>query len=577
MSGDSQKILQFAGFTLDPNSASLSGTSGPLPLRPKAFDVLAYLIRHPGRVVTKDELIEAVWPDVFVTDNSLVQCISDIRAALQDDAQQVLKTIARRGYLFAAPVTELQPSLSPMPAAIAAPVDVSPGRQAPLPVQAGRKRAWQAALALVAIAGVGTAWWSWPTRPAEEAASSAPADAATVAAPALGSNRVAIAFLPLVDLGGPGDDAYFVDGLTEDIIAALGRFADLSVRAPNAVFAYRGKTLRPEDIGRELKVRYIAEGSVRRSADRLRIAIRLTDAANGTLLWADQYDAERDQIFAIQDNITRHITGALAVRLTNVEQARAAAKPPSSLEAYDLVLRGRDFLARLSRASNSNARALFEQAAVLDPGYAGAYVGLGRVELAAVAIGWTADPAGALQRAESLGRKAIAIDEFDPAAHVLLGRAYVRLREYDRALDQLKAAVALNPSDPNSYAGLGDAMLWIGDIAGAIEALEVAVNLDPKLSTEDLFGLGTAYFLAGRHTDAIRTFERPIARNDANAFIYLMLAATYAEDGRVEQAGRAAAEARRLYPFFDLENFGTLFRNPEHRGKIIAALQKVGF
>lgn len=572
MSGDSQAILQFAGFTLDPNSASLWGGAGPLPLRPKAFDVLSYLVRHPGRIVTKDELLASVWPNIFVTDNSLVQCISDIRAALDDEAQEILKTVARRGYLFAAPVIAVdaapahakeQPTDGPGPG-------VGPKPRA---TRAPHLR-WLIPLAAAAALVIGGgAWWWHGERVADRVASSSNVSAA----PEPVGKRVTIAVLPLTSLGGPPSEDYFADGLTEDIIAALGRFTDLSVASPKAVFAYKGNAARSGEIGRELKVRYIAEGSVRRSPERIRIAIRLSDAAQGTLLWADQYDADPANIFAVQDDITRRITGALAVRLTNVEQARVAAKPPSSLEAYDLVLRGRDFLARLTRSAASNARTMFERAIELDANYPPAHVGLGRIDVMAVSLGWTADPAGALRRAESHARKAVAIDEFNPAAHALLGRVLARLGEYDRSVESLRRALTLNPSDPDGYAGLGDALLWTGDIDGAIKALEVAVELDPKLSSEDLFGLGAGYLLAGRRADAIRTLERPVARNDANAFIYAILAAAYAEDGQGEQAARAAAEARRLSPFFDLENFGTLFRNPEHRGQIITALQKAGF
>ena len=364
--------------------------------------------------------------------------------------------------------------------------------------------------------------------------------------------------------------------MTEDIIAALGRFAELSVLSPQAVSAYKGKTLRPDEIGRELKVRYIAEGSVRRSPERIRVAARLTDASRGTLLWADQYDAEPDSIFAIQDEITRRIAGALAVRLTNVEQTRVAAKPPGSLEAYDLVLRGRDFLSRLTRSTTSNARTMFERAVELDPNYAGAYIGLGRADLNAVTLGWTPDPAGVLRRAEAHARKAIAIDEFNSVAHVLLGRIHARLGEYDRAIDALKRAMALNPSDPEGHAGLGDALLWSGDIEGAIKALEVATQLDPKLSSSDLFNLGAGYFLVGNNAQAAQVFERIVARNDGNPFIHAMLAAIHADAGRSDDAGREAAEVRRSNPFFDVANFGSLFRNPDHRGKIIAALQKAG-
>ena len=181
--------------------------------------------------------------------------------------------------------------------------------------------------------------------------------------------------LPLVTLADANKEDYFADGLTEDVISALGRFSELVVRSRNAVFAYKGKTPRPEDVGRDLAVRYIVEGSIRRSPERIRIAIRLTDAARGALLWSENYDVAPKDIFSVQDDITRRIAGTLASRLSNLELAKAATKPPSSLEAYDLVLRGRDLLNRVNRTANSQARALFKQAIELDPDYAPAYIG----------------------------------------------------------------------------------------------------------------------------------------------------------------------------------------------------------
>jgi adenylate cyclase len=578
-----QKTLRFGRFALNPNTASLLCGDRQLQLRPKSFDLLLYLAQHPGRVASKDELIEAIWPDVIVTDNSLVQCISDIRVALDDDSQTILKTVARRGYLFAAAVAEVEPSSSQRdaPDPVNGPPDPDPRtlmtQSAGTTGLAGiklpsRARAALLAAALASAVGAtgGLTWW-WRATNVVEATAPASSE------PVSNSRRVSIAVLPFVTIGAPASDDYFADGLTEDIISALARFAELSVLSPKTAFPYKGKTQKPEDVGRELKVGYLVEGSVRRTPERIRIAVRLTDAARGTLVWADQYDAEPGSIFAIQDNITRQITGALAVRLSNEEQARAAAKPPSSLEAYDLVLRGRDLMSRLNRSAASNARVMFERAIELDPNYGPAYVGLGRVDLSAVALGWTPDPAGALQRAESLARRAIGSDEFNPAAHVLLGRTYARLGEYDRALEALRRAMAMNPSDPDCYAGLGDSLLWSGDIEGAIKALETAVHLDPKLSTEDLFNLGAAYFLAGQDVAAIQTFERTVARNDSNVYVYAMLAAVQADAGLREDAARSLAEVRRSTPYFDTASFGSLLHNPDHRKKIIAALEKAGF
>jgi adenylate cyclase len=325
-----------------------------------------------------------------------------------------------------------------------------------------------------------------------------------------------------------------------------------------------------------LRVRYFAEGSIRRVGGQLRVSVRLGDAQDGALVWADQYNTDFDQMIAVRDDIVRNITGSLAVRMTNSEQARLAARPPASLEAYDLVLRGRYLLSRLTRTATSNARAAFERAVELDPTYAPAYVGLGRTDLVAVHLGWTPDPAGTLRRAEGRARKAVGIDEFNPAAHALLGRVHARLGEYDRAVATIRQALALNTNDPESYAGLGDALLWNGETDEARRMLEVAARLDPRLPSQDLFSLGAACFLLGHYADAAQVFERIVARQDGNQFIHAMLAASYSSAGRSEEATREVAEVRRQNPLFDLDTFGTLFRNPAHRDKIVGALHQAG-
>jgi adenylate cyclase len=561
-----EKTLRFNAFTLDPNRASLTGPQGALQLRPKAFDVLLYLARHPNRVVSKDELLEAVWPGVFVTENSLVQCISDIRAVFGDEGPSILKTVARRGYIFTAPVEECDPAAEPTPSG------TSPGGAPAAPAQAApgiwARAALVACAAALVLAAAAGGWW-WITAAPERA------DASLTIEPGTAQKRIAIAVLPFTTRDA-AEDEYLADGLTEDIISALARFPDVMVLAPKTVAAYKGKTPTPQEIARDLKVRYIAEGSVRRGSGRLRISVRLADAPNGTLIWADQYDTEADQVISVQDDITRHVTGALAMRLTNVEQARVATKPPASLEAYDLVLRGRDLLSRLTRTATSNARNMFERAIELDPNYAPAYVGLGRTDLVAVHLGWTPDPAGTLRRAEGHARRAIGIDEFNPAAQALLGKVQTRLGEYDRAVEALRYALTLNPSDPETYAGLGDALLWSGEIDEARRMLEIAARLDPKLSSQELFNLGAAYFLLGQHASAAQVFERTVARQDGNQFIHAMLAAIYADSGRKEDARREVTEVRRRNPMFDLDTFGTLFRNPTHRDKVVAALREAG-
>jgi adenylate cyclase len=240
------------------------------------------------------------------------------------------------------------------------------------------------------------------------------------------------------------------------------------------------------------------------------------------------------------------------------------------------VLRGRDLLGRVNRSANSQARALFERAMELDPGYAPAYVGLGRVELNAVMQGWTADPQAALQRAEALGQKAIALDSTSAGAHALLGGTYIRYADYDRALDEMRRALELNNSDPDAYAGLGAALLWSGDVNGSVKAFETASKLGLEFTRNDSFMLGIAYLLADRSADAVRTLERSLERNQTDAYANAVLAAAYAEAGRQTDALRQAASVRELNPRFESADFGSLLRKPELRTKLAAALNKAG-
>ena len=324
--------------------------------------------------------------------------------------------------------------------------------------------------ALVVVAAV-VGFWTWRGDKPFAGGVGTPASTSEAA-----SGHPSIAVMPLANLSGNPAQDYFADGLTEDIISALGRFPELTVISRTAASAYKGKSARPETIGRELNVAYLVDGSVRKSGDRTRISVQLLDTARATLLWTEQYDREIKDVLTIQDDIARQIAGALSVRLNALQLARSASKPPSNLEAYDLVLRGRD-LSEGNRGAQSEARRLFERAIELDPGYAAAYAGLGRLDVYVAESGYTNDPDAALTRAERNGRKALSNDE-NVGAHVLLGRIYTFRGDYDRALDELRRAVEINPSDPEAQSGLADALLWSGNPGAAIEAMR-KVAADP--------------------------------------------------------------------------------------------------
>jgi class 3 adenylate cyclase/TolB-like protein/cytochrome c-type biogenesis protein CcmH/NrfG len=480
--------------------------------------------------------------------------------AFDDLGEQQVKNIARPVRAF---------GLGPNAIAAAPDLPQSAGIAATRHGHAGMFAAFIVALS---IAGAGCAWWllAAPTIISRQAE-----DVAAPAAP-VAPARASIAVLPFTSLTADGDSDYFADGLTEDIISALGRFRELSVIARAAVFGYKGKSPTPVEVGRDLKVRYVVDGSIRRAPERFRVSVSLTDTTRSAVLWSEKYDVEPKDIFSVEDQITRRISGALAVRVSSLELARSVAKPPNNVEAYDLVLRGRDLLGRLTRSNNLEARRLFERAIEIDPTYAPAYVGLGRVNRFSAIEGWAQEPIGALERAASLARKAIELDDLNAGAQALLGQLLVQFGEYERALDALKRAIDLNGSDPEAYRGLAAVLLWRGDTQGAIAAGEALGRFQPDLSAPDAFHLAMAYVLADRDADAIRILRQSLDRDSTDPNTNIMLAAAYAQAGNQPEAERQSVSVRNRFPLFSRERFGTLLREASQREKLSAMLKKAG-
>ncbi len=307
--------------------------------------------------------------------------------------------------------------------------------------------------------------------------------------PSLSSTRASVAVLPFINQSGDASQDYFSDGLTEDVIAALGRFPSLTVMSRSAVFPYKGRNIPPAEIGRELGVRYLVEGSVRRDGERIRINAQLSDAAKGELLWSKQYDGDLRDVFAVQDTITRSVGGALAVNLTRVEQQRALAKPTDDLDAYDLVLRGRERLWIDTRASNREARRLFERAIEMDPRYATAYAWLGRAYIEIAEAGWTEDPGEAVDRAFELARKALSLNPDDVEGLSVMGSAHTIRGEYDLALAASDRLLVINPSDADGMFGRLTVLLWLGRIDEAVATGEEAFRLNPNPRLGSVFSL----------------------------------------------------------------------------------------
>ena len=474
--------------------------------------------------------------------------------AFDDLGEQQVKNIARPVRAF---------GLTPQ--AIAAVQAIAPQGRA---VPSGRGRLWLAAALVAAMIAGGGAWWI-VRAPSTEAPAPAPATP-------IGAARASIAVLPLEALGAEGGSDYFADGLTEDIIAALGRFRDLSVMSLGAVFGYKGKHPPPAEVGHDLKVRYVVEGFVRRGPERIRVSVSLTDTSRNAVLWSEKYDPEPKDIFAVQDEITRRISGALALRVASLELARSAAKPPSNLEAYDLVLRGRALLSRPTRSANAQARDLFERAVALDPNYAPAYVGLGQVNNLAANGGFTEDPVEALERAEKLAQKALALDDLSSSAHALLGEVAVHFGDYDRALKELKRAIDLNGSDAESYDHLISVLVYLGDPAGAIAAGELLAQFQPEIPDDTALFLGMAYVLTDRGAEAIRILEPVVDHNRRDLYASVMLAVAYAAVGRKQEAQQLAKGVHERFPTFSRDRFGSALRDPSLRAKLVHALDLAG-
>jgi adenylate cyclase len=440
------------------------------------------------------------------------------------------------------------------------------------------------ALGALALVAGGASWIALPLWQQEEVETPSVAKRQAPSAPGAESGKPGlgakptIAVLPFENLSDDAEQRYFSDGVTQDIIAALGRFSNLAVMSWDAVLPYRSGASSLDQVNDDLGVRYVVRGTVRRAGDRVRVAVQLTDAAQGILLWSERYDQQIDDIFAVQDEITRGVVGALAVKLTALEQARVSSKPTGNLAAYDYVLRARQLLKRRTRSSNFEARALLERAIELDPSYGAAYARLAETYHDDAADGWTEWPHRALQKAEDLAREAVALDDRNASAHAVLGRVYSVLRKHHLALSEIDRAIEINPNDPANYGERGTVMLYLGQPDEAIRSLETALRFDPNLEPGNFMDLGIAYYLEGRIDEAISTLESGVARDPNFGGSQIMLSAAYAEAGRLEEAKRTASEVRRLFPFFDAAMFSSSlpFHGPGNRDRIATALRKAG-
>ena len=473
----------FEGFRLDRRAGVLfrrdeRGFFAPTAIGSRALDILGVLVERPGDLVSRAEIIDAVWPGTAVEDSNLNVQVAALRRILDDGRAEgsCIQTVPGRGYRFVAPVTRVEPAAS----------------------------------------------------------------AHVVVAP-----RLSIVVLPFANLSNDPEQQYFADGITEDVTTDLSRIADSFVISRNTAFIYRNKPIDTKQIGRELGVRYVLEGSVRRSGSRVRVNAQLINAETNAHLWADRFDGETADLITLQDEITSRIANALGVELIAAE----AARPTEHSDALDCILRGR--AARLkpnSRDVYEEAISLFEQALAVDPQSVEAQTCLAGSFVSRVMNGMSDSVRNDIDRAEELVGQALAASPRYASAHFVKGEVLRAQGRFEEALPEYETALALNRNSMVALTGLAWCKLYTGSIEQVIPLEEQAIRLSPR---EPWIGhcyylIGTVHLLESRTDEAIFWFEKGRSAVRGGAFHHSRLASAYALRGQTERAAAELAEARRL-------------------------------
>jgi TolB-like protein len=516
---------QFEDFVLDSDRRELACGAEMIALGPQVFDLLLHLVQNRAHVVTKDNLIDVVWGGRIVSESTLTSHINAVRKSIRDtgEEQRLLRTIARKGYRFVGDVRETEASERATPDRIAEPL-----------------------------------------------------------APALShADRPSIAVLPFLNLSGDPAHDYFVDGVVDDIISALSRMRWLFVIARNSSFTFKGRAVDVKQVGDELGVRYVLEGSVRRAANRVRITGQLVDATTGATLWSERFESTLDDIFELQDQMATSIVSALAPHLESAEIERARRKPTESLDAYDYYLRGMWKFRQVSRSAVDEALPMFYQAIQRDPEYASAYAMAAWCHSWRKLSRWVDDLEREIAEGTRLARRAVELGQDDAVALAASAHALGHLvHDFDLSIELLDRALML---DPNLAAGwyLGGFMrIWRGEPDDAIERIAHGMRLSPLGPDMQRMEVGTAmaHLLAGRTEDAVSWAEKAARHRSDQALPLTIFAAIYARVGRGEEARQAMQQLRKLDPALRLSNLGAWlpFQRPQDLESFSDALRAAG-
>lgn len=489
--------FSFHNHILDTDLRELRRGGGIVPLQPQVFDLLVHLLKHRDRVVSRDDLIALVWGGRAVSDSTLDSRINAARSAIGDNGkeQRLIRTIARKGLRFVAAVDG----------------------------QSG------------------------PTAAATPASDDRPQWTLTQ------PDEPAIAVLPFDNMSGDREQEYFSDGISEDIITALSKLRWFFVIARNSSFTYKGKPVHMRQVAAELGVRYVVEGSVRRSGDRVRITAQLNDTATGSHIWAEHYDRELTDVFAVQDEITDAIVTAIEPQIYAAENFRSRRKPPSSMDAWDLVMRALSHHWRVTQPDSVAAQALLERAIAIDPNYGQALALFATNHMFGVHLGWT-DIATAAPAAEEAALAAIAADNEDAWAHTALGSVYFSTRRLDDALAEFELAQQLNPNFSLVQGYYALASTYAGRWEDAYAAAQRAIRQSPRDPSSAIYHGVAAYaqFVGRNYHEAIALAREATRQRGDLSGAYRVLTVAAGMAGQIEIAKVALQELRRTQPNISL-------------------------
>ncbi len=489
----------FAEHTLDIDRRELRHGFEPVAVEPQVFDLLVFLLQNRDRVVSKDDLIASVWGGRIVSESTLTSRINAARKAVGDSGenQKLIRTISRKGLRFVGAVRTRTADAEPADAPDPSLDEIREQSRPSLPLP----------------------------------------------------NRPAIAVLPFTNMSGDPEQAYFSDGISEDIITALSKLRWFFVIARNSSFIYKGRAVHMKEVAEELGVRYVVEGSVRKSGDRVRITAQLNDVVTGSHLWAERYDRDLGAVFAVQDEITEAIVTAIEPQLYVAENFRAQRKPPDSMDAWDLVMRALSHYWRLARQDNVVAQALLEKAIAIDPNYGQALGLLATSHMFSAHMGW-ADMATATSIAERAALAAIQADGEDPWAHLAMGCAYLYARRFDNSVAEFELALRLNPNFSLAQGYYGLTLSYCGRWEEGDLAARRALRLSPRDPFSALYyGIDAYAHFVGRDYDGAMGLAREAIRQRGD-FVgaHRVLTAAAGMAGHTEAAAAALQELRRAQP-----------------------------